>query len=215
MLELLRSSFEVTHLVATESFLTNNAKEVNELKVSPQLVSQRQISSISSLKTNQTVLAVAKCLPNSPVKVREGEFGIALDRIRDPGNLGAIIRTADWYGIKKIICSVDCADLYNPKVIHASMGSFTRVLVFYTDLAHFLADGHVVYGAASSGENVHKMEFGNGGLLLIGNEASGISGELEPLVNHWVSIPRFGNAESLNASIATAVICDNFRRITN
>lgn len=211
VLELIPAKFEVTHVICTESFLKDNAQILTKLEVTPELVTGKQLSTLSSLKTNETVLAVAKFLPNEELTIDPDEYGIALDRIRDPGNLGTIIRTADWYGIKKILCSADCADFYNPKVIHASMGSFTRVRAYYTDLKKSLA-GYRVYGASLQGENVHNLVFSEGGIILIGNEAQGLSEELNSLVSNWVSIPRFGAAESLNAAIATAVICDNLRK---
>jgi len=215
VLELLKSQFDVTHLVATESFLMQNEEIAAKLDERLQVVTERQLSTISSLKTNESVLAVARCLPNEPLEVNANEYAIALDQIRDPGNLGTIIRTADWYGIRKLLCSPDCADLYHPKVVHSSMGSFTRVRVFYTDLHGFLEGYPCVYGAALKGENVHTTKFGAGGILLIGNETRGIPANLEAVISKKVCIPRLGRAESLNAAIATAVICDNIFRIRN
>ncbi len=212
MLELLKSHFDVTHLVATKSFISQNEEIAVKLDDRLQVVTERQLSAISSLKTNQSVLAVAKCLPNESLEINKNEYAIALDQIRDPGNLGTIIRIADWYGIYKLVCSLDCADLYHPKVIHSSMGSFTRVGIFYTDLHCFLEGFPDVYGAALMGDNVHTTKFGDGGILLIGNEARGISANLETVISKKVSIPRLGRAESLNAAIATAVICDNVFR---
>jgi TrmH family RNA methyltransferase len=136
-----------------------------------------------------------------------------LDDIRDPGNLGTIMRVADWYGINKIVASEETADVYNSKVIQSSMGSFTRVNIFYTDLGRYLSESTTpVFGAFLDGENVHEINFGKGGLIIIGNEAKGISEAVEKFVTKRITIPRFGQAESLNAAIATAVICDNVRR---
>ena len=214
VLELLQGSFEVTHLVATEPFLMQNEEVAAKLSDKLDIVTEKQLNAMSALKTNQSVLAVARCRSNEPLGLNENEYAIALDQISDPGNLGTIIRTADWYGIYKLICSQDCADLYHPKVVHSSMGSFTRVQVYYTDLHSFLEEYPVVYGAALKGENVHTTKFGNGGRLLIGNETRGIAAKLEELISKKVSIPRLGGAESLNAAIATAVMCDNIFRIT-
>lgn len=211
VLELLNSNFEITHLIGTESFLKINEKLISKLKVSAELVSAQQLNSLSSLKTNQDVLAVARKLVDEPLRISENEYSLALDGISDPGNLGTIIRTADWYGIKNVICSKECADFYNPKVIQASMGSFTRVRVLYTDLLSFLKD-YLVYGAALQGENIHQMDFSAAGIILIGNEARGISPALHSTIDRWISIPGYGGAESLNAALATAVICDNLRR---
>jgi TrmH family RNA methyltransferase len=141
------------------------------------------------------------------------EFALVLDDIRDPGNLGTIIRTADWFGIHKIIASEETADFYNPKVIHATMGSFCRVLVYYTALPHYLNDTQLpVYGAFLDGVDVHQLKFPNAGLVVIGNEAQGISKEVERSVSHRITIPKKGGAESLNASIATAIILDTIFR---
>jgi TrmH family RNA methyltransferase len=151
--------------------------------------------------------------PNSPLVVSEQEYGIVLDDIHDPGNLGTIVRTADWFGIRKIIASPETADFYNPKVISATMGSFTRVQVYYTDLATYLSGTkHRIYGAFLDGTDIHSVRFTNGGLIVIGSESHGISAELAPFVREKVTIPKYGQAESLNAAIATAIICDNLRR---
>ncbi|MFM7487408.1 MAG: RNA methyltransferase, partial [Cytophagales bacterium] len=141
------------------------------------------------------------------------EFALVLDDIRDPGNLGTIIRTADWYGIKKIIASEETADFYNPKVIHATMGSFCRVQIFYTSLLQYLSDAsQPVYGAFLDGDNVHDIDFSKSGLLVIGNEAQGISKVVENKVTQRITIPKRGGAESLNASVATAILLDNVFR---
>ncbi len=138
---------------------------------------------------------------------------MALESINDPGNLGAIIRIADWYGIEKILCSSDTVDFYNPKVIAASMGSFLRVQVQYGDLSELLKNTALpVLGAFLDGTNVHKFQFPTEGILVIGSEAHGISPALEKIVTEKITIPRTGKAESLNAAIATAIICDNWLR---
>lgn len=211
VLELLDAGLEVTHLVATDSFLRNNAEIETKLNVPLEVVSSKLLNSLSSLKTNHNVLAVARYLPDRPFSISTNEYSLALDRISDPGNLGTIIRTADWFGIAKVICSRECADFYNPKVIQATMGSFTRVQVYYTDLASYL-NGYHVYGASLEGESVHHVKFNRGGVILIGNEAHGISEALRSTVKQWIGIPGYGQAESLNAAMATAIICDNLRR---
>ena len=158
-------------------------------------------------------LAVARQKPNQPFPLAANEFALVLDDLRDPGNLGTIIRTADWYGIAKIIASEETADVYGPKVISATMGSFTRVSIFYTDLATYLKDTpHRVFGTYLDGTDVHTVDFGVGGLIVIGNESKGIAPPLEAFITDKITIPRYGLAESLNAGIATAVVCDNVRR---
>ncbi len=176
--------------------------------------SGRELEGLGEFQSNDTVLAIARMRPNHQSLVDADEFALVLDDIRDPGNLGTIIRTADWFGISRIIASEETADFYNPKVISASMGSFVRTEVFYTDLQHYLAqtNSHRVYGAFLNGRDVHGVDFRNGGLIVIGNESRGISPEVEKFVTDRITIPRYGRAESLNAAIATAIICDNIRR---
>jgi TrmH family RNA methyltransferase len=145
--------------------------------------------------------------------IEAGEFALVLDDIRDPGNLGTILRTADWYGIRTVVASPSTADFYNPKVISATMGSFTRIGFFNEELEPFLANANgPIYGAFLDGKNVHHEKFEGGGLVVIGNESRGISQSLESSITHKITIPRYGQAESLNAAVATAILCDNIRR---
>jgi RNA methyltransferase, TrmH family len=138
---------------------------------------------------------------------------LVLNDIQDPGNLGTIIRIADWYGIKNIICSKSTADCYNNKCIQSTMGSLARVDVFYTDLTAWLAQVQLpIYGAVMDGANINGVEYQKikGGVLLIGNEGKGIDNDLMAFVSEPISINRIGQAESLNAAIATAIICERF-----
>lgn len=204
--ELLNSDLQVVEIFATDKWEDTHPMAV--------IVDEKELKTISNLSTPPTVIAWVK-MPDYTLelsKLKE-KLTIALDNIQDPGNLGTIIRIADWYGIEHIICSPDSVDLYNPKVINATMGSFTRVKVFYADLAEVFTETKLpVYGTLLEGENIHQMAAPKEGIILIGNEGKGISKELLPLVTKAVSIPRFGEAESLNAAIATAVVIDNFRR---
>ncbi len=146
-----------------------------------------------------------------------GEYTLALDAVSDPGNLGTIIRVADWYGIRQVVCSLDTTDVYAPKVISASMGSFLRVRVTYTDLpTYFEQVSGPIYGAVlDQGSNIHQRSADTeGGIVVLGNELSGIRAELAPYISEYIHIPRFGQAESLNVGVAAAVICDNLRRIS-
>jgi RNA methyltransferase, TrmH family len=209
--ELLQSDFHTLTLLATGEFLaTQNIRGVERIEE----VSEKDLQGLGEFQTSTSVLAVAKMKSNSPVKVADSEYGLVLDDIRDPGNLGTIIRTADWYGITKIIASLETADFYNPKVISATMGSFTRTSIFYTDLASFLEHerSRPVYGAYLEGRNVYDLKFAPGGLIVIGNESRGINDNLEKFISQKITIPRVGKAESLNAAIAAAVIIDNLRR---
>jgi len=211
--ELLFSDFEVTHLLYSEKYYDEHPDLVDNFKGESYQVTAKILESAGVFKTNEEALAVAKVKENKEFSVSQGEMALALDDVRDPGNLGTIIRIADWYGIKKLVLSEQTADFYNPKVLQASMGSFTRVDFFYTDLKVFLPkQGQKVYGAFLEGENIHHARLAAEGIILMGNESRGISADLEPFVNHKLTIPRFGQAESLNVAIATAVICDNFKQ---
>ena len=138
---------------------------------------------------------------------------LALDGVSDPGNLGTIIRVADWYGIKHIVTSKDSADAYNPKTISATMGSFARVSVSQTDLTSYLPSLKLpVYGAFLEGENIHKTALKQDAVLLMGSESHGIRTDCESLVTDKITIPAYGQAESLNVAMATGIILDNFKR---
>jgi TrmH family RNA methyltransferase len=208
--ELLGSDLKAVLIAATDDFLEQNERLLRGSGAEIFNVKQSDLEQLGSFLTNDSALAVARMRPNKLPSLRTDEFALVLDDIRDPGNLGAIIRTADWYGIRHIIASEETADLYNPKTISATMGSFTRVNVFYTPLPGFIRSSALMsYGAFLDGEDIHHIDFGRGGLIVIGNESTGISPEVESLVRKRITIPRRGGAESLNASIATAVILDN------
>ena len=214
VLELLQSDFKIHLLAASVGFLKEHR---NKLKAIPDIelmeATEEELGSVSSFKTNNSAIAVAEFKSNSPLNPEKEEFVLMLDHVRDPGNMGTIIRIADWYGIRKIICSEASVDFYNPKVISASMGSFTRVQAYYTNLLSFLEKNKApVYAAELTGENVHQISFERNGILLMGNESEGVSVDLKKYITKSVHIPRFGMAESLNVAVATAVICDNLRR---
>lgn len=213
VLELLDSDYTTEVVLGTPSFFEqlrsrSNSFSGDVIELSPDL-----LATLGEYRTNDGALAIARCKLNVAPSLTSKDFALVLDDIRDPGNLGTIIRIADWYGIKAVIASDETAELYNPKVLHSSKGSFTRIPMYYTNLAEFLStSGFPVYGTFLSGEDVHRVNFGTGGLIVIGNEAHGISPEVEAFVTKKISIPRYGKAESLNAGVATAVICDNIRR---
>ena len=201
--ELLDSDFDVVTLAGTNGFLST-VRAKNQVEVIE--VGEHELNALGEFQTNDAALAVARMRPNEFLSVKTDEFALLLDDIRDPGNLGTIIRTADWFGVTKIIASTETADFYNPKVISATMGSFTRIKVFYTELADYLQSGNLpVYGTYLEGANIRKVAFGSGGLILIGNESKGIHPELEKFVTQKVTVPKSGRAESLNAGIATGI----------
>ena len=210
--ELLKSDFKIDLIFGTSEFLENNKfilAEVNIQKIKP-----NNIRSISSFKNNHSVVAIAKIPPPVPLNMSSKGYVLALDDIRDPGNLGTIIRIADWYGIDQIIASPTTADFYNPKVISASMGSFSRVKMQYVDLRSTLKQykGNI-YGTLMDGMLLHDVKFAKSGVIVMGNESVGIRTELQDLLTERITIPRYGGAESLNVGIATAVICDRMRNL--
>jgi TrmH family RNA methyltransferase len=213
IIELLNSDFEVMWVAGTASFLAESNALLKKRRVEVVETTERELSGASSFQTNNSAIAIAKLKPITP-PVLGKEFVLVLDDIRDPGNLGTIIRTADWYGIKHIIASMETADLYNPKVISATMGSFCRMNIHYTQLTNYLVGTNwPVYGASLVGKSIYDTHFGEEGFIVIGNESQGISGAVHSLITNHITIPRIGQAESLNASIAAAIILDNVFRL--
>ena len=208
--ELLDASFEVEHIYVTSPIFT----ELSANKFS--LISDDELKKMSALTVPNNCLAVFKMPVQKPV-VLEGLI-LALDSIRDPGNLGTIIRICDWFGIRQIICSPDTVDLYNPKVIQATMGSIARVNCIYTELLPVLTQTDLpIFGTFMDGENIYKSDLADQGIIVMGNEANGISAAVESFVKSRIAIPRFGDlqqTESLNVATATAIILSEFRRKT-
>ena len=169
-----------------------------------------ELKSISTLKNPNKSLVVLKL----PAKRRiETSFRIALDGIQDPGNLGTILRLADWFDVKEIICSKETVDVYNPKVVQASMGAIFRIKVTYCDLEDYLKKSkETIFGALLEGQNIYKKSVEPKGILVLGNEGNGISEKIIPLITEPITIPRFGQAESLNVSVATGILLSEFFR---
>lgn len=178
-------------------------------------ISVTDFQKISSLKTPQEIAALIR-IPRWPAISNEQfkqKFALVLDGIQDPGNMGTIIRTADWFGINNVICSDDTVNVYNPKVVQATMGSLSRISVYYTDLAMVLPHLDLpLFGAMLEGENIYKTDFGNEGLIVMGNEGNGLRPDVQRLITKAVTIPRTGAAESLNVGIATALFCSEIKR---
>lgn len=214
VLEVLDSDYSVDLILYTESFEERHAKALASVKCDKYLVTKSQLEQVGQYQSNDAALAVVNMKLNTPFVPEKGELILALDEVRDPGNLGTIIRIADWYGIRKLVFSPQTAEFYNPKVIQSTMGSFTRVQFFYEDLEKVFSKWNLpVYGAFLGGENVHELQIIEPGIILMGNESNGISPEVGKLVSKRVTIPGFGQAESLNVAIATAILCDNFKRL--
>ncbi len=219
--ELLKSNWPLREIFATEAWPGWSAG--NTLSGDPAVyaVSEAELSRISTLVTPNQVLAVADIPPVTlDWKLLSGDLTLALDGISDPGNLGTILRIADWFGIRQVLCSRGSVDVFSPKTVQASMGSVFRVNVLVEDLKSFLSDlppDLPVYGSFPEGPPLHQTKLQQKGLLLIGSESHGISAGLIPLISHKVSISAFahpgqtGRAESLNAAFATAILCHEFR----
>ncbi|MGF1754284.1 RNA methyltransferase [Vibrio makurazakiensis] len=209
VLELVNSDLTVKHVFATREFLEENQQALFSFDCIE--ASLDELTKASTLVSNNSAIAVVE-IPQIEVPQAKGLM-IALDGVSDPGNLGTIIRVADWYGIKHIVASTDCADPYNPKTISATMGSFGRVHVSQLDLPSYLDQANLpVYGAFLEGESVHKTDFAAEGILLMGSESHGIRDEAAKRVTDKITIPAFGGAESLNVAMATGIILDNLRR---
>ena len=184
-----------------------------------ELISEKEMERISQLKTANSVLAVVE-LPKYKLSLANPakNLVLALDRIQNPGNLGTIIRLADWFGISDIVCSEETADCFNPKVVQATMGAILRVRVHYTNLAAWLGKEHHsnIYGTFLEGENIYSAQLEKSGVIVMGNEGQGISSEVAATVSHKLLIPPYPadrcGSESLNVAVATAVICSEFRR---
>lgn len=213
--ELLRSDFETELVVATEAFYKENAQLTDRQRTPVEIVATAELERLGTLESNKAALAVVRTKENRPLVADAGEIALVLDDIRDPGNLGTILRIADWYGVRKVLCSETTAEVYNPKVISASKGSFTRVSWWYGNVATVLEQTSLpVYGAFLDGADVHTLAFGPGGYVVMGNESNGIGPNVASCVTQRITIPRYGETESLNVGIATAVIMDNIRRAT-
>ena len=206
--ELLQSNFELEHLYSTQ----DDFEEVSKEKKTR--VEDNDLKKISALSTPNTCLAVFK-IPVEKNRIESGLI-VALDSVRDPGNLGTILRLCDWYGINQLLCSKETVDIYNPKVVQATMGSIARVNVNYVDLNVFIKETKLpIFGTFMDGENIYKSVLPQEGIIVMGNEANGISAELEKLIQNRLTIPRFGNiqkTESLNVATATAIVLSEFRR---
>jgi len=212
--ELLQSDFSILHIVAAPEWIEKNPESKEKFSSKMIEVDEAGMKKITELKTPSPVLIVAS-IPEWKVNDEElkTNLSLVLDEIQDPGNMGAVIRIADWFGVPNIFCSSNCADEFNPKTVQASMGSVTRVKVFTADLAELLNKYSSLpsYAAVLNGKNIFTEQLTPNGFILIGNESKGLSPELLQLVKKSVSIPSFGKAESLNAAVAAGIICAQFR----
>ncbi len=208
--EILLSNYRIIKIYAIEG----EAEYYSASHSNVVAITENELKNISVLQTPNKVLALVEQKKEEKQFDLHNQWTLMLDDIQDPGNFGTIIRIADWFGIKNIICSNGTADLYNPKVIQSTMGSFTHVNIFYKDLRSFLQNNVItVYGAVLNGTNIFSVNKNTEGVVLIGNEGKGINKELQQFINQPVTIPKIGNAESLNAAIATGIIISQLLNI--
>ena len=204
--EFLNSRFQLHQIFTTHELLDFESV----------LISENELKKISYLKTPNTALALFRI--SEPEPIDESKLIVALDNIRDPGNLGTIIRLCDWFGIRDLVCSSATVDCYNTKVVHATMGSLARVNVSYVDLESYLkATKLQKFGTFMNAKNVYSEHLPEKGILILGNEANGFSPKIEKLVDQKITVPRFGDlkeTESLNVAMATAILLSEFKRHT-
>ena len=208
VLEFMASDFIVDEVVGTEEFYAQVRHDL--LPDSTFLTNTKTLSTLGTFKTNKAALAVVRIKPSATLELNTEEFVLALDGINDPGNLGTIIRVADWYGIKTLLLGDKSVDIYNPKVVSATKGSLTRINIYNVNLTECLADYKgVVFAADMEGELLSTAQSMNSGILLMGSESHGISHELDPYITRRITIPKKGRAESLNVAVATGIICNH------
>ena len=219
--EIINSGFKISYLVATEEWYVSN-KQLNLPRAyEKDVVNEDELAKVSFLKSPQNVLCVVE-IPRYQLQLSQlsAKLSLILDKVQDPGNLGTIIRIADWFGIEHIICSSDTADLYNPKVVQSTMGAITRVQLHYVCLDEILTEiqkmDQPVFGATLHGENIYSCSLPNHGFIMMGNESKGVNPAYQRFFTNELFIPYFPEdqkrSESLNVAIATAIICSEFRR---
>jgi TrmH family RNA methyltransferase len=208
IIELLNASFEPVYLFATSAVFPE------EYAANVIYVSAAELQKMSALSTANTCLAVFK-IPQTKQRHERGLI-VALDDVRDPGNLGTIIRLCDWFGVEQLFCSAETVDVYNPKVVQATMGSIARVAVHYLDLPPLIASTHLpVFGTFMDGKSIYDSTLPASGIIVMGNEANGISSEISEMITKRIAIPKFGTlqqTESLNVATATAIVLSEFKR---
>jgi RNA methyltransferase, TrmH family len=221
--ELVKSNLKIAMLVAVEEWLVKNEKKISGLDIEIYSASNVELKRMSSMKTPNNVLAIVHQQVEGIENINlNNKLTLVLDNVQDPGNLGTIIRIADWFGIENVVCSTNTVELYNPKVIQSTMGAFLRVKVYYIDLVIFLASKQnlddEIYGSFIDGENIYNTQLKSTGIIVMGNESKGISPDVEKYIKRKITIPTFNKnnskTESLNVGVATAIVCSEFSRRT-
>lgn len=211
--ELINSQIKTERIFALPNWIGSNTNILNNFELEAVELDESELKQVSGLKTPNEVLGIFRIPQHSfDNDYFNRSVTLFLDNIGDPGNLGTIIRTADWFGINGIICSENCVDAYNPKTVQASMGSISRIRIHVTNPADFFPNlSNVnIYGADMNGDPIHNLEINGNNLLVIGSESHGISEDTAQYISNNISIPRLGNAESLNAAVATGILCHAF-----
>ncbi|MGB7527941.1 TrmH family RNA methyltransferase [Sphingobacterium cellulitidis] len=213
VLEFIHSSYKISKIFATAEAAAKLGKIPQNIKLDE--LTDAEFNKISGLKNPQGALALVEIPQFDQLHLTnlKGKHSLILDDVQDPGNLGTIIRTAEWFGIENIICSIGTVDAYNPKVVQATMGSLSRIKIHYLDLEEFILKNNLpIFGALLNGESIYETNFGDEGFIMMGNEGNGIRESLIPKVDKAVTIPRVGNAESLNVAVATTIFCSELTR---
>lgn len=207
------SDYTIETVYCTAALLPKLGKFSQKIKLIE--VTEAELSKVSALTTPQGVLATIQIPAKTEISAQDFEstFTLVLDGIQDPGNLGTIIRTADWFGFTQIVCSEDTVEAYNPKVVQATMGSLSRIKIHYANLEEVLRNQRIpIYGGLLNGISIYDADFGNEGLIILGNEGKGISPNIQELISQAITIPRFGEAESLNVAVSAAIFCSELKR---
>lgn len=213
ILEFVDSAYVVDTILATPSAAAKLNKIPENIKLVP--VNEEELKKVSFLTNPQGALALVKIPLSDDITTTDlrGKHSLVLDDVQDPGNLGTIVRTAEWFGFQQVIASLDTVDVYNPKVVQATMGSLARMQVIYTDIETLIQDPAIPsYGALLEGESIYGTDFKQEGLIILGNEGNGIRPTLLPHITQAVTIPAFGKAESLNVAVAATVFCSEIAR---
>lgn len=212
-------AYQISELFYTLDYKVNRMEDLEELNVPQTEITTSELTKISNFSSPNQVLALVK-IPQDKIPYYEEDIVLMIDGVIDPGNLGNIIRCADWFGINHVICSTNCVGLYNPKVVQASMGSIFRINVLYLDLTTVLAKMRKnnplkpIYGATLAGENIYGMNLNANSAIVVGSESHGISEEVKSFLTKEVKIPQIGRGESLNVASATAILCSEFKRFS-
>lgn len=213
VVELIQAKWPIQRLIISERFAEKYRSLLASIRQPVDIVSESQLGELSHLESNHSALAVAPMADRSKEQVDTGKSILVLCNVQDPGNLGTIIRTADWFGIDQIVCSPVTVEWFNPKVIQATMGAFIRVKVYYQELEHFLKTiKQPIIAADLQGRNIYEYQFSDPSVILMGSESHGIPEELSTYITDRLTIPSFGETESLNVAIATGIFCYALRK---